>query len=104
MSYPHGAADPTRDHPARRVRPGLVGWAFRREIALAHGAYWRGCRGPATTFLAMALYPVWLLVAVPLAFVLCLVKVALLGAVMAAVGVAAWRGLAAQPVRARPRR
>ena len=101
------AALPTAGHtgPGGR-RPCLLAWVFEREVALAHRAYWAGCRGPFSTVLAVLLYPLWLAAAVPLALLLGLLKLAILGAVLAAVAagsLAAVRGLSPAPVPARRR-
>lgn len=105
MSQPGRAVERTRDHLEPRVRrPGLVRWAFHREVTLAHAAYWRGCHGPVSASLAVALYPLWVAVTLPLAFLLGLAKVALLGAIMTVIAVAASRVAVPHAARVRPRR
>jgi hypothetical protein len=103
MSYAGGASLTTGNYPGPGSRRGgLVGWVFQREVAVAHRSYWLGCRSPLHTALAVLLYPLWLLVALPIAFLLGLVKMALLGALLTAVvaGATGARALALAPAPA----
>jgi len=105
MSFDKSARPTRPDLGAEVRRPGLLTWVFRRELALAHRSYWR-CDGPVSTLLAVLFYPLWLTVALPLALLLGLLKVAVLGAMLAAVSAAAWnayRTLAVEPARGRRR-
>jgi len=95
----------TADHLGPGRSPGLEGWVFQREVSLAHRGYWQGCRGPLRAVLSVLLYPLWVAVAIPIAFLLGLVKMALLGALLAAVvaGAARRPALAAAPAAAKRR-
>ena len=79
------AGSPTSSRTGSARRPRLLAWAVEREIALAHRRYWSGRRSPAASALAVLLYPPWLVLAVPLAAALGVLKVALLGALMTAI-------------------
>jgi len=93
----------TPDHTGGARHRGLVGWVFQREVALAHRAYWLGRRGPLQGVLAVLLYPLWLAVALPAAFLLGLLKMALLGALLAAIVAGSARGARLAPSPARNR-
>ncbi|HVP66953.1 MAG TPA: hypothetical protein VMT17_06795 [Anaeromyxobacteraceae bacterium] len=101
------ARPPTPGHTgSTRRQPCLLAWVFEREVALAHRSYWGACRSPATTALAVLLYPAWLVLAVPAALLLGLLKVALLGALVAAIAGSAFgtaRRLSRAPVPVRRR-
>lgn len=101
-----GGRVPTRDDPgAGERRPGLVAWVLRREIALSHRSHWR-CHGPWSVLCAVLLYPLWVAVEMPLAAVLGLVKVAVIAAMLAALGAGVWsasRALSPQPLPLRGR-